>query len=178
MGGLILFVIGAFLLAGTDVNTVFWTMALFALVGRTGMGFISAPLASTALRAVTSEELSQASGTLNFCRQLGGALGINTLVAWLEIRTQFHSDALTATQVADNAATRELLERTSQALAEGGIAESIRQALALDHLGQMIQAQAETMAFQDGFRLVALVFLVALIPAWVLGRSRMRGRHA
>ena len=172
MGGLILFVIGAFLLAGADVNTVFWTMALFAVVGRTGMGFISAPLVSTALRAVTSEELSQASGTLNFCRQLGGALGINTLVAWLEIRTQFHSDALTATQVADNAATRELLEQTSRLLAEGGIAESMRQALALDHLGQMIQAQADTLAFQDGFRLVALVFLVALIPAWVLGRSR------
>jgi len=28
------------------------------------------------------------------------------------------------------------------------------------------------LAFQDGFRLVALVFLAALIPAWVLGRSR------
>ncbi len=174
MGGLILFVIGAFLLAGADVNTIFWTMALFAVVGRTGMGFISAPLASTALRAVTSAELSQASGTLNFCRQLGGALGINALVAWLEIRTQFHSDAFTTTQVADNVATRELLERTSRALAEGGIAESMRQALALDHLGQMIQAQADTLAFQDGFRLVALVFVVALIPAWVLGRSRRK----
>jgi EmrB/QacA subfamily drug resistance transporter len=177
MGGLILFVVGALLLAGTDVNTIFWTMALFALVGRIGMGFISAPLASTALRAVTSEELSQASGTLNFCRQLGGALGINALVAWLEIRTQFHGDALTATQVADNVATRELLEQTSRVLAEGGVAESMRQALALDYLGQMIRAQAETLAFQDGFRLVALVFLVALIPAWVLGRSHRGGRY-
>ena len=174
MGGLVLFVIGAFLLAGTDVNTVFWTMALFAVVGRTGMGFITAPLASTALRAVATEQLNQASGTLNFCRQLGGALGINVLVAWLEIRAQFHSDALTATQVADNATTRELLERMGHALAEGGIAESMRQALALDHLGQMIQAQADTLAFQDGFRMVALVFVVALIPAWVLGRSRTR----
>lgn len=174
IGGLLLFVIGASLLARTDVNTVFWTMAMFAVVGRTGMGFISAPLSSTALRAVTSSQLNQASGTLNFCRQLGGALGINTLVAWLEIRTQFHNDSLTATQVADNAATRELLEKASQALAEGGIAEGVRQALALDHLGQMIQAQASTLAFQDGFRLVALVFVLALVPAWVLGRSRMR----
>jgi hypothetical protein len=44
----------------------------------------------------------------------------------------------------------------------------MRQALALDHLGQMIQAQADTLAFQDGFRMAALVFIVALIPAWVL----------
>jgi len=131
-----------------------------------------APLSATALRAVSSDQLNQASGTLNFCRQLGGALGINVLVAWLEIRSQFHSDALTTTQVADNAATRELLDQTTRALAEGGVAESARQPLALDHLGQMIQAQADTLAFQDGFRLVALVFLLALIPAWVLGRSR------
>ena len=174
MGGLVLFVIGAFLLAGTDVNTVFWTMALFAVVGRTGMGFISAPLSSTALRAVDSGELNQASGTLNFCRQLGGALGINTLVAFLEMRTQFHSDALTATQAADNVATRELLDKAGRLLSEGGIAVGARQALALDHLGQMILAQADTLAFQDGFRMVALVFVVALIPAWVLGRSRVR----
>ncbi|NIM27750.1 MAG: hypothetical protein GTO67_07390 [Gammaproteobacteria bacterium] len=169
-----LFVIGALLLAGTDVNTVFWTMALFAVVGRTGMGFINAPLSATALRAVSAEQLGHASGALNFCRQLGGALGINTLVAWLEIRTQFHSDALTATQVADNVATRELLAETSRLLSEGGIAEGLRQALALDHLGRMIQAQADTLAFQDGFRLVALVFVLALIPAWILGRSRIR----
>jgi EmrB/QacA subfamily drug resistance transporter len=172
MGGLVLFVFGAWLLARTDVNTVFWTMAMFAVVGRTGMGFISAPLSSTALRAVDSDQLNQASGTLNFCRQLGGALGINVLVAWLEIRSQFHSDALTTTQVADNAATRELLDQATRALAEGGVAESARYPLALDHLGKMIQAQADTLAFQDGFRLVALVFLLALIPAWVLGRSR------
>ncbi|GMR24432.1 MAG: DHA2 family efflux MFS transporter permease subunit [Acidobacteriota bacterium] len=178
VGGLMLFVIGALLLAGTDVNTVFWTMAMFALVGRAGMGFISAPLSATALRAVTSEQLNQASGTLNFCRQLGGALGINTLVAWLEIRTQFHNDALTTTQVADNAATRELIEQTKRVLAEGGIADSAREALALDHLGQMIQAQAETLAFQDGFLLVALVFVLALIPALVLGRSRTRAARA
>lgn len=174
MGGLVLFVIGALLLAGTDVNTVFWTMALFSVVGRTGMGFINAPLSATALRAVSAEQLGHASGALNFCRQLGGALGINTLVAWLEIRTQFHSDALTATQVADNVATRELLAETSRLLSEGGIAEGLRQALALDHLGRMIQAQADTLAFQDGFRLVALVFVLALIPAWILGRSRIR----
>ncbi len=76
--------------------------------------------------------------------------------------------------MADNVATRELLAETSRLLSEGGIAEGLRQALALDHLGRMIQAQADTLAFQDGFRLVALVFVLALIPAWILGRSRIR----
>jgi MFS transporter, DHA2 family, multidrug resistance protein len=170
-GGLILFTTGALLLAGADINTVFWSMSLFAVVGRIGMGFITPPLMSCALGAVPADRLHYASGTINFARQLGGAFGINILVAVLEVRTQFHLDSLTATQSADNAATRELLQQTSRLLAEGGVPDNQLSALSLDHLARILEAQAETLAFQDGFRLLALVFLAALIPAWILGRS-------
>jgi MFS transporter, DHA2 family, multidrug resistance protein len=170
-GGLILFTTGALLLAGADINTVFWSMSLFAVVGRIGMGFITPPLMSCALNAVPPDRLHYASGTINFTRQLGGAFGINILVAFLEVRTDFHLDAFTATQSADNAATRELLRQTERLLAEGGVPESQAAALSLDHLARMLEAQAETLAFQDGFHLLALVFLAALVPAWILGRS-------
>ena len=170
-GGLILFTTGALLLAGADVNTVFWSMSLFAVVGRIGMGFITPSLISCALNAVPPDRLHHASGTINFTRQLGGAFGINILVALLEIRTHFHLDALTATQSADNGATRELLQKIGRLLAEEGVPAALRDALALDHLAKMIEAQAETLAFQDGFRLLALVFIAALIPAWFLGRT-------
>jgi hypothetical protein len=42
----------------------------------------------------------------------------------------------------------------------------------LDHLGQVIEAQANTMGFQDGFLLIGIVFLGALIPAYILAKSR------
>ena len=170
-GGLILFTTGTLLLAGADINTVFWSMSLFAVVGRIGMGFITPPLMSCALNAVPPDRLHHASGTINFTRQLGGAFGINILVALLEVRTHFHLDALTATQSADNAATRELLQKIGRLLAEEGVPAALRDALALDHLANMLEAQAETLAFQDGFRLLALVFIAALIPAWNLGRT-------
>ena len=177
-GGLMLFTAGTLLLAGADVNTVFWSMSLFAVVGRIGMGFITPPLVSCALGAVPADRLHHASGTINFSRQLGGAFGINILVALLEIRTQFHLDAMTATQNADNYATRELIQQAGRLLAEEGVPASLRDALALDHLASMLQAQAETLAFQDGFRMLSLVFIAALIPAWVLGRSSAKPRPA
>ena len=92
-------------------------------------------------------------------------------MALLEVRTHFHLDALTATQSADNAATRDLLQKIGRLLAEEGVPAALRDALALDHLAKMLEAQAETLAFQDGFRLLALVFIAALIPAWNLGRT-------
>ena len=140
------------------------------------MGFITPPLMSCALSAVPPDRLHHASGTINFTRQLGGAFGINILVALLEVRTHFHLDALTATQSADNAATRELLQQTGRLLAEEGVPAALREALALDHLARMLEAQAETLAFQDGFRMLALVFIAALIPAWKLGRTSTKPR--
>ncbi|MCG8546549.1 MAG: hypothetical protein MJE12_20310 [Alphaproteobacteria bacterium] len=50
----------------------------------------------------------------------------------------------------------------------------MRQSLALEHLGQMIEAQANTLGFQDGFMLIAAVFICALFPAWILGRAEKK----
>jgi MFS transporter, DHA2 family, multidrug resistance protein len=174
IGGLLLFVLGAYLLADSDINTGFWAVAVFCIVGRFGMAFISPALMASAMRSVPTDKLNAGSGTINFFRQLGGAMGINTLVVALELRTQFHIDAMTATQTAGNAATRELLARIEGLLSEGGIPLAIQTPLSLNHLGQVLHAQAQTKGFQDGFMLIAIVFIVALIPAYILSQARER----
>ncbi len=178
MGGLILFAAGVALLATADVNSTFWTIALFAIVARIGMGFINPSLMSSALNALPPERLNQSSGTINFFRQLGGACGINVLVVFLEIRTQFHSENLAATQTAANAATRELLDQVKRILSADGIPAAMLDRMALDHLGAMIEAQASTLGFQDAFWLIAGVFIAALIPAWILGRAEKKPKKA
>ncbi len=170
-GGFLLFVAGTLLLATADVNTDYLHIVLFAMVGRLGMGFIMPSLMTAAIKALPADDLNAGSGTVNFFRQLGGAFGINVLVSLIERRTQFHADALTATQSADNAATRELMQRAAELLAPSGLPDALQRAVSLEHLGDIIYAQATTLAFQDGFRLIAVVFVLALIPAWMLGRS-------
>lgn len=172
MGGLVLFVIGAVLLADADINSSFWTLAFFIIIGRFGMAFISPALMASALRSLPADKLNAGSGTINFFRQLGGAVGINTLVVALELRTRFHSDAMTATQTAGNASTRELLDQVERLLDEGGVPPSLQESISLDHLGQVLQAQATTLGFQDGFMLIALVFIAALVPAYILSQAR------
>ena len=80
----------------------------------------------------------------------------------------------TATQAADNAATAEYVERASEALAASGHHEALTDLLALEHLSRMIASQANTMAFQDGFLIIAAVFVFAMLPAWVMSRSQVR----
>ena len=129
---------------------------------------------SAALRALPSEHLQRGAGTLNFVRQLGGSFGVTSLVVFIERRTQFHVEAMAATQLASNTTSQELLSKMRSLLATAGVSEDVRGAGALHHLGKVIEAQASARGFSDGFLIIAMVFVLAVIPAWNLGKSRRR----
>jgi MFS transporter, DHA2 family, multidrug resistance protein len=96
----------------------------------------------------------------------------------MEQRTQFHGEALTATQTAGNPASRELLDRVAGIMNEAGVPEALHQSGALHYLGQVIEAQAATLGFQDGFVMITVMFVLTLIPAWILGRAKPKGPPA
>jgi EmrB/QacA subfamily drug resistance transporter len=171
MSGLIVFSIAALLMSQSDVNTPFLTVVLITIMGRVGLTFIMPSLNAAVLGALTPEQLNRGTGGLNFIRQLGGAAGVNALVAILEQRTVFHAEALTATQTAGNVTNQEFLSQVGDLLGEAGVPEALHEPGALHYLGQVVYAQANTFAFQDGFIIIAAVFASALIPAWILGRS-------
>ena len=77
-----------------------------------------------------------------------------------------------ATQTAANSTKIELLDRVVAILGIEGIPQAMQESVALNHLSRIVYAQARTFGFQDGFLMIAILFLAALIPAWILGRSR------
>lgn len=172
--GLFFFFLGTALLGGADPNTPFWHVAFFAMVSRFGMSFIMPSVMSAALKSVPPDRLNQGGGAVNFVRQLGGSLGTNFYVVLLNFRTQFHSDALAATQISGNAASQELLNSVGGIFSAAGVPPAVHQSGALHYLGQIVHGQANALGFQDGFLIIAAVFLVAMIPAWVLGRTQER----
>ena len=172
IAGLLCFAVASFWLAGVDVNTTFWSVAVCVIVTRVGLSLIKPALNVSALRALRPELLGQGAGMINFARQLGGAFGVNLLSVTLDRRTFFHSDTLTSLQTPANSATMELLRSIEALLARGGVAEDLQGAGALHYLGRVIYAQAYTMGFRDSFLIVAIVFTLALIPAWIMGRAK------
>lgn len=165
--GLLLFAASVWLMTGVGTDTPFWTFALWILLGRVGFGLAMPSMNAGGLRALPPRWVGQGSGAINFARQFGGALGVNLLSIHLERSTLFYSQALTATQDG-RAATRELLREVERLLAGSGIDELTRQAMAQDHLGQMILSQASMLAFRDTFLLVAFACLAALVPVAIM----------
>lgn len=172
VAGLMCFAVSSWWLSRVDANMSFWAIAWAVVISRVGLSLIKPALNVSALRSLRPELLGQGAGMINFARQLGGAFGVNALSVILDRRTFFHSDTLTALQTAGNSATAELLRQVQALLAQTGASADVQAAGALHYLGRVVYAQAYTMGFRDSFFIVAIIFALGLIPAWVMGRAR------
>jgi EmrB/QacA subfamily drug resistance transporter len=169
--GLTLFAASAYWMSGVDANTSYLGITMCVVVSRVGQVFMNPTLNATALRSLQAAHLKQGTGMINFFRQLGGAFGVNLLSVSLDRRTFFHGDALTSVTTAANTTTAQLLDAVQQLLAQAGAPPDLQSSGALHFLGRVVHAQAYSMAFRDSFLIVTLVFILALIPAWIMGRK-------
>jgi len=177
IAGLLLFAAGFALMCTADIDTTFWTLVGMVMVSRLGLGFINPSLNASSLKAVPADKVRQGAGVANFMRQLGGAFGINLMVAFFEVRTRFHADALTATQDWGNRTTSQLLTLVEQLMQRSGLPYQQQKAGAYEYLGQMLHVKAEMLAFSDTFIVIAAAGIVAMIPAAMLSRSQRRSRR-
>lgn len=172
--GMFIFAWSSWLTASVDINTTFWMLAWWTVISRIGLGLVFPSLTAGSLKVLPRDLIGQGSGAMNFVRQLGGAFGVNLLSVFLERRTMLHADALAATQTSDNPATMDLLSRVAGIVRSTGLPDFQQLPAALQFLGQVVSIQANTLAFHDGFIVVTFIFLVALVPTWLLHRAERK----
>ncbi len=172
--GLFFFAIGALSMSLGDVDTPFWLFAGYAALSRFGLAFILPSLSATAFKALDPSEFARGSGNMNFIRQLGGASGTNLIVVMLQSRHSAHAQSINLTQVPDNPATQDLMNQLNATLGSAGLGDLGATALANDFLARVIDAQALSLAFQDCFLALGVVFFLAIGPAFLLGRFANR----
>lgn len=170
--GMMIFAWSSWLMAHVDVNTAFWVLAWWTVLSRIGLGLVFPALSAASLRVLPIGLVAQGSGAVNFTRQLGGAFGVNLLAVALERRTMFHGDMLAATQTPGNATTMAYLHQLADIAQTAPLPDFQQLPAALWFLGQTIYAQANILAYRDGFLITAIVFAAALLPTWLLDRAR------
>ncbi|WP_110649735.1 DHA2 family efflux MFS transporter permease subunit [Salinicola peritrichatus] len=180
VAGLAIFGCSCWLSRSVDVDTPFWTLATWVLFGRVGLGLMLPALNAGALRALPHDQLAQGSGSLNFVRQLGGAFGVNLLSVLVEQRTVFHGDALAQALTPENPAGIEAINRLTLLLSHWGNPFGDRFSGgtppgAMAYLESVLLPKARLLAYQDGFYIVAIVFFIAIVPAWFMRQGRRQG---
>jgi EmrB/QacA subfamily drug resistance transporter len=89
--GLVLLAASFFLMLGVGIGTSLTLITIWAAIGRLGLGMIMPSLNLGALHGLPQALISQGSSTINFLRQLGGALGIGLVGNILEWRLRTHA---------------------------------------------------------------------------------------
>jgi EmrB/QacA subfamily drug resistance transporter len=178
-GGLAIFGISNWLCSGANVDTSFWSLAAWIVLGRIGLGFITPSLNAGALRALPHEQLAQGSGTVNFVRQFGGAMGVNLLSVLIDRRTTFHGDALGQAVTPATSAAYAAIRQLDFLFVHWGnpfgnrIPAGVPPA-AMEYLEGMLIPKARWLSYQDGFLAVALMFFISLVPALLMRRGKDR----
>ncbi|HKX42948.1 MAG TPA: DHA2 family efflux MFS transporter permease subunit [Burkholderiaceae bacterium] len=91
--GLLLLAASFFLMLTVGLASSPWWIVAWTVVGRIGLGCVLPSLNLGAMRGLPEELISQGASTINFMRQLGGAVGISLVGIVLEWRLQARHDA-------------------------------------------------------------------------------------
>ncbi|WP_038910271.1 DHA2 family efflux MFS transporter permease subunit [Dickeya dadantii] len=173
IAGLLLFGLSCWLSSAADTDTPFWTMAWWIVIGRVGLGVMLPAMNAGALRALPHAQLAQGAGSLNFVRQLGGAMGVNLLSVFIERRATFHGQMLAQSLTLDNIRSTDAIRQLSLLFGHGGnplgdpLSTSINPGI-MTYLESVLAPKAQMFAYQDGFFMVAMFFFLAILPAWFI----------
>jgi DHA2 family multidrug resistance protein len=154
--GLIIFAIGCWMVGGLNQHAAFedtlWPRAIqgFAL------GFMFVPLTTATLGEISRAKMSGATGVYTLVRQLGGSLGIAILQLY-ETRRQDSAYAQLASGI--TMANQNVANVLHGLANQGGM---------LSNIFSMVMLNAETVAYNDVFRLCAIVFIVSVPSVFLL----------
>jgi EmrB/QacA subfamily drug resistance transporter len=94
VAGLLLLALSFALMLSVDLGTGLALITLWAAVGRVGLGFVLPSLNLGAMRGLEPKLIAQGASTINFLRQLGGAVGVSLIGIFLEWRLAAHGVGL------------------------------------------------------------------------------------
>ena len=86
--GLLFLALSFVLMVWVGASTALWVITLIAIVGRIGLGCVLPSLNLGAMRGLPPALISQGASSINFLRQLGGAVGVSLAGIVLEWRLQ------------------------------------------------------------------------------------------
>lgn len=89
--GLLLLAASFLLMITVGLATSLWLITLWAVIGRIGLGFVLPSLNLGSMRGLPVALISQGSSTINFLRQLGGAVGVGLVGNVLDWRLRTHA---------------------------------------------------------------------------------------
>jgi DHA2 family multidrug resistance protein len=158
-------------LLGTRV-THDWSLGDFVpmvLLQSLGQAFTLLPLVVMALSNADPTRATAFAAYIQVVRLGGAEIGISTMATWLRVREQTHSNLIGQHVVNGSVDVNHILAQLSGHFSSHGAA--LAPARALGSLSAIVQREANTLAYIDGFWLTVWFAIAALVLAALIGRA-------
>ncbi len=149
----------------------FQTAALLRTLQTLGLAFIFIPSNTLAYVGIPQEKNNQVSSMNAFVRNVGGSIGIATIITFVLRQSQKHQNYLVAHASAGNPQFRAMIAGMSRAMTVHGVdaMESTHRAYALMY--REIIAQATTLGYVDVVSVLALIVAVLTPLPFIMKRG-------
>jgi DHA2 family multidrug resistance protein len=160
-----------------NLNAGFWDFFWPQFIQGAGMGLLFVPLTTVAMDRIRPEAMGAATSLFNLLRNIGGSVGIATIQTLLARYRQAHGHIMVEHVDPYSPASQILFDRLRSSFVAAGADLATATQRAYAALYGMVQQQAAMLSFIDGFKLLALVFLV-LVPFVALMKKPQHHRDA
>ena len=142
------------------------------LVMGAGMSFMFVPLSTITVDPIPAREMGYATSLVSLARNLGAAVGISVFTAFIARRGQFHQERLAAETAPGTMSLSKARSGLAAAFEHQGLTLKHAAHAALITLYTALQRQASVMSYLDGFRIMALLLVVAAPFVWIMRKPR------
>jgi DHA2 family multidrug resistance protein len=136
------------------------------------MGFIFVPLTTMTLSRLHKQEMGNATGIYNLMRNIGGSIGIASIMTMLVRGSQAHQSYLAANAGTGNPVASGLVRGLQVKLFAQGADMATAHQKALGALYRSMQQQSALLAYADNFRLIAVLALLCIPLILLLQRVK------
>ena len=123
-----------------------------------GIGFLFIPLTVTAYSTLKGEQIAQGTALWNLSLQLGGSLGIAALNTYVVNMTAYHRAILTSALTSGSTSFADRQAGLASSLVAHGSGTAQAHTTALNIIDNLVQSQAQTLAYNNAFVLIGIGF--------------------
>jgi DHA2 family multidrug resistance protein len=170
--GFAVFGYSTLMLSHLNLDISIGSVALPNFINGFAGGFVFVPLTSMTMGMLKKQEIGNASGIYNLMRNIGGSIGIATVIALLVRGGQAHQSFLGANLSATNGHAMALATGLEAKFRMGGASAASAHQMAWGMLYRSIEQQSSLLAYADNFALLGFLALFCILPVLLLRRVR------
>ena len=168
--GMALFAVAIYLTAGLTNQAGFWELAFPQALRGFALMFCYLPANMISLGALPQDKLKSGASLYNLTRDLGGAIGLATIVTIMNNRLHFHWNRLIEDINPARPVVQQFLDAQTNRFATLNPGDPHQAAVTL--LGRLVEREALVLTFNDAILLLGSMFVVGLVLMPLVRRQR------